>query len=142
MKAMVTDPKQRGLSVAELLIAMVLLSVATGGLASAAVTYLKTNAVSRDMAAATTLLQDRIERFRATQPNELRSLPRSGSDGTMDAMGSTEGVKFTRTWTVTHDTPALGLSRIEVAVSWQWPEPMSAKGVTYVCRTDTCAGIQ
>ncbi|MFN2433178.1 MAG: prepilin-type N-terminal cleavage/methylation domain-containing protein [Gemmatimonadota bacterium] len=99
----------RGFTLVEIMVAILLVGVGLMGLAAISTTVSRANAQSGTLTAATGLAQERVERFRTDAFASIAN----GSD-TRDL----DGVRYTRTWTVTNDVPAVGLKTIVVTVSW------------------------
>ncbi len=92
---------ESGLSILEVLIAMIILSLSLLMLLNMAMVALDGNDWSNKTTTATQLLQEKLEQLRAT------NMPTSGQDTT---------AAFTRTWTVS--TAANHLRRIDIDVAW------------------------
>jgi Tfp pilus assembly protein PilV len=137
-----TFSNQRGISLVEVLASVTLFAIGAAGLSAGTVANIRGNSASRAASAASALAHDRIERFRALDPstNPAALTPGTHQDALnpMDGLGRAGGA-FTRSWTVTADTPRKGLSQVVVTVSWHDPIPRSITGVTFVCRTVTCS---
>jgi len=97
--------KNAGISLLEILVALTVFSIASVALTSAVVTSIRANNSSEHLTQATILAQDKLEALLAAAP-----IFAAGSD--------TPHSGFTRTWTITSDTPQAGVSQINVSVSW------------------------
>jgi Tfp pilus assembly protein PilV len=132
----------RGISLLEVLASITLFSVVAASLSATTIGTIKFNAASKDTAAASALVHDKVERFRTLNPaaNPADLTPGTHSDALnpMTPLGKTGG-RFSRVWTVTPNTPRIGLSLVVVTVTWNGPESRSVSGSTYVCRTETCS---
>lgn len=130
---------ERGFSLVEVLMSIGIFTIVAGGLAASTVAAIKGNAVSRDVSAAATLVQEKIEFFRALDPTNAahQALMANGTD-TVNSMARA-GTKYTRTWTVTQDTPKYGMAVVGVTVEWRGPEHHSIGAATYTCRLPSCA---
>ena len=97
--------KNAGISLLEILVALTVFSIASVALTSGVVTSIRVNNTSEHLTQATILAQDKLEALLAAAPIFAagNDTPRSG---------------FTRTWTITSDTPQAGVSQINVSVSW------------------------
>jgi len=128
-----------GFSVTEVLVSIGMFAIVAVGLAASTVAAIKANGVSRDVSVATTLVQEKIEFFRAVDPAVAaqRAQLASGTD-TVDDMAGV-GTKYTRTWMVANDVPKYGMATIGVTVEWNGPEHRSISAATYVCRLPSCA---
>lgn len=104
-----------GYSLVEVLIGMMILSIAIGSAFSLSVNINRTMLNNQRVTAASNLADYKLE--------ELRNMPyiqiQTGSDpGTLDGYGSSPG-RFTRSWAVATDTPIAGLKSVTVTVTWQ-----------------------
>lgn len=107
--------KQKGFSLIEVLIALVILSIALLGLAGLMVTTTKSNSYGNQMTEAVTFGQDKLEELRITR----RDLIVSDND---EVQGST-GVPYRRSWTISTlpnpTPPPTDLQKaITLTVSW------------------------
>lgn len=98
-----------GFSLIEVLISMTIFAIAVLGLAIGAGSVMRANQTSYFSTIAVNLGQDKLEEVKAN-PATLAS----GGPVT----DTVDGVVFTRTWTVTPDSPALGVSQIDVQITW------------------------
>lgn len=94
-----------GYSLIEVLVALTLFSLAALSLSAGVGTALRAGKLSADLTRATILAQDKLEELLAQGPP-------------LDNGNDTPQPQFTRTWTATVDTPAVGVTHIEVVVSW------------------------
>jgi len=97
-----------GFTLIEIVIAMFILTVALLSLVSVSVMVIKGNSFSKTMTTATTLAKDKMEALKSTPYESL-----TGGTDTAEAI-------YTRTWTVTADTPAAGMKTVELTVQWNW----------------------
>jgi type IV pilus assembly protein PilV len=107
--------KQKGFSLIEVLIALVILSIALLGLAGLMVTTTKSNSYGNQMTEAVTFGQDKLEELRITR----RDLIVSDND---EVQGST-GFPYRRSWTISTlpnpTPPPTDLQKaITLTVSW------------------------
>lgn len=100
--------RQSGFTLVEVLVAIFVLVFGLLGVISVATTVINGNAFSKEITTATTLAQDKMEELKGTAYSSIAS----GSD--------TQESIYTRTWTVTPDSPADGMKTIEVTVEFQW----------------------
>jgi len=132
-----------GFSLLEVLASITVFAVAAAGLSTATVGTLRANTNSRDISAATALVQDKIEQLRALDPTanpaDLRAGSHSDTLNPMTPLGAAGGY-FTRTWVVTSSTPQLGLGEAVVTVTWRRAgTSRSVRAVTYFCQSSTCS---
>ncbi len=143
---------QAGVSLLEVLSSLALFAVVASGLTTMSVSNVKLNNGSKTIAAATALMQNKIEQIRAIVP-VVNTVPADLTIGThndpgnpMTALGETNGT-FTRTWTVTTVPQFLngsvvgarpGIVQVVVKVSWSNPVARTMSAVTYACTTSTC----
>ncbi len=143
---------QAGMSLLEVLSSLALFAVVASGLTTMTVSNIKLDTNSRTIAAATALLQNRIEQIRAivpvvnTVPADLTIGTHNDPSNPMTALGGANGT-FTRTWTVTTVPQYLngavvgarpGIVQVAVTVTWSTPTAGSVTAVTYACLTSTC----
>jgi Tfp pilus assembly protein PilV len=129
-----------GFSIVEVMASLTLFALVAAALATTSAGTIRYNLHSRDSTAASALVQDKIEDFRALDPGAADLTPGSHQDplSSLDALGHSGG-KFSRSWTVTADSPRRGLATVVVNVRWQDRGERSISGATYVCRTPTCS---
>ncbi|MBI2877303.1 MAG: prepilin-type N-terminal cleavage/methylation domain-containing protein [Candidatus Tectomicrobia bacterium] len=99
---------ERGFTLIEIFIALVVFTVALLSLASLLYTVVKGNAFSQKTALAVARAQERIEAFKNAGYSSLSS--GSGSD--------TPETGVTRSWVVTVGSPAPSMATVAVTVSW------------------------
>jgi prepilin-type N-terminal cleavage/methylation domain-containing protein len=131
-----------GFSLLEVMVSVSLFSIVAAGLAAMTVGTTRSNNTSKNVVAASALVHDKIEQLRSLDPD---ANPADFTAGThndpanpITATG-TAGGWFTRSWVVTRDTPATGLSTVVVTVSWSSHTTRSISGVTYVCTSSICS---
>ncbi|MBI4837934.1 MAG: prepilin-type N-terminal cleavage/methylation domain-containing protein [Nitrospirae bacterium] len=137
--------RNKGLTLIEVLIALTILSIGLLGVALMQVTSISGGMFGREMAVSTTLGQDILEKLRTLEYTSLNTdnalLSGSHPDSTdvsdglavgadsaniTDERGQTTGpLIYTRTWTVTDNTPAANMKTITVTISW------TAKGAVH-----------
>jgi Tfp pilus assembly protein PilV len=122
---------QAGVSLTEVIVATSIFASTVLGLMNAFLNTTKAAMFTENSSAAITLAQDKLE--------QLRSLPSTNSQlaaGTWPdslnplAANATTGGIFTRSWTVTNNTPVTGMKRVEMRVSWR--DRMGSPSVTLV----------
>jgi prepilin-type N-terminal cleavage/methylation domain-containing protein len=115
------DSEHSGFTLIEVMVTIFVLVVGLLGLYTTIVGVIQGDAHSRNLTTATTLAQDKVEALR----NQSYASLSSGSDSSSI---------FTRTWTVSGDSPAVGLATVEVTVGWTW------KGVAHDVKLKTIIG--
>lgn len=108
-----------GYSLVELLVAMTLFAIAALGLSAGVVIVLRSDVLSGDLTRATILAQEKLEEL-------------ANRDGALTGGTDTPQVRFTRDWTVALDDPEIGLTRVNVTVSWESDDAQSVSLVTIV----------
>lgn len=111
--------KNAGFSLLETLVALAVFSIASVALTSGVTTSIRANHTSEHLTQATILAQDKLEALLASAPTFA-----TGSDAPRAG--------FTRTWTITDDTPSIGVSQIVVSVSWTDYSPHTITVMTVV----------
>ena len=110
----------KGFTLVEIMIAVFILVIALLGLISVTVMVIKGNSFSKTMTTATTLAKDKMEQLKNTGYGSLAgSTDYAKLDSTAQATQTAESI-YTRTWTVTNDSPAAGMKTVEVTVQWNW----------------------
>ena len=104
-----------GFTLLEVLVAMAIFSVAVLGLAVGATSIMRANKTSYLNTVATNLAQDKLEELKARTVANITSCSLSCDSPAL----TNKNVTFTRTWTVTTNSPATGVNRIDVTVQWQ-----------------------
>lgn len=111
--------RRGGFSLLDVLVGMVILALALFSALALASNNAHLVSANQNVAAASLLAQNKMEELR----NATYASVASGSDtGTLNAQGGSGGI-FTRSWTVTADSPMVGMKTIIVTVGWsQWGE--------------------
>jgi prepilin-type N-terminal cleavage/methylation domain-containing protein len=134
--------RDHGFALLEVLAAITLFAVVAAGLAATTIGTVKANNVSRQTAAATALMHDKLEQLRSldptTNPADLVAGSHNDPLNPLTATGQAQGT-YTRTWTVNRNTPKIGVAEIIVTVAWNSPVARAVTAVTYVCQTATCS---
>jgi prepilin-type N-terminal cleavage/methylation domain-containing protein len=102
-----------GFTLVEVLVAIGILSFGMLGLAVGAISITKANKTAQFHTMATNMAQDKLEQIKATTIANVAACASS-----CETAPTYLGVTFTRTWTVTANTPAAGLTQITVTVNW------------------------
>jgi len=142
-----------GFTLIEVMSAIAIFSVVAVGLSTSTISNMQLNTRSKTLAAASALLQNKIEQIRLIQgvsytpPADLTSGTHPDTaNNPMTALDSASG-SFTRTWTVSGVPQYLGTTvvgvrpgvvKVVVTVSWSAPLAGSVSEVTYACTTPTC----
>jgi len=120
MKTMNKPIDNRGFTLIELLIAVFLLLTALLGVISTTAIVIKSNTLSKTMTTATTLAMDKMEQLKNTDYSALAGgTDYAKIDSTVQTTSTAESI-FTRTWTITINSPAAGMKTIAVEVQWNW----------------------
>ena len=98
---------QSGFTLIEILVAMAIFSIGVLGFAISTISVTQGNQKSYNIALANAFAQDKLE--------ELKALPASLASGS-DTISS--GLSFSRSWTVTANSPISGMHKIDVTVTW------------------------
>ena len=98
---------RRGFTLLEMLIAMVILSVALLGLGQMMLLSIRGTSFGNKVTEATTFAQDKME--------ELRTVDWNGLQNGNDAINGAQGIQYRRTWAV---VPAGTMKTINLAVNW------------------------
>jgi prepilin-type N-terminal cleavage/methylation domain-containing protein len=109
LRAWFFKPDQKGLTLVEIMVAMIILAIALAWLAPLLVLAMRGNRFGGDLTVASTLAQDKIEELRNVSYSGLLANPAG-----QDTLG-----KMVRSWTITEEPGQDGLARIEIIVSWQ-----------------------
>jgi|GEM_PF-870143 len=119
-----------GFTLLELMIALTVFSVGALGITAMYVSVSKGSAFGRRLTTATVLAQSQIETFK----NMAFAGITTGNDpnNPIDEDGNASGI-YTRTWTVTNNTPFANVKRVECTVSW-YPGNDSVNLTTLIAR--------
>jgi type IV pilus modification protein PilV len=107
-----------GFTLLEVMIALVILSIGLLGLGALQLVAVRSNSFSSEMTYATMIAQQQVEALK-TLPFTDGLLMAATSANPHTAMGSSKGVQYTISWTVTDNTPATDMKTINVKVQWQ-----------------------
>jgi prepilin-type N-terminal cleavage/methylation domain-containing protein len=99
----------KGMTLVEIMVAMIILAIALAWLAPMLVTAMRGNRLGGDLTTASTLAQDKIEELRNVSYSSLLSHPAG-----QDTVG-----KMIRNWNIAEELGQDGLARITITVSWQ-----------------------
>lgn len=107
MNRAVTNPS--GYTLIEVLVAITIFSIAVLGFAMSTISVIRGNKSTYNVTIANALAQDKLE--------ELKALPSSITSGG-PVTDTISGQAFSRSWTVTANSPITGVRKIAVTVSW------------------------
>ena len=100
---------RNGFTVIEVLVAMAVFSIGILGFAMSTVSVTQGNQKNYNIAMANALAQDKLE--------ELKARPASFTSGG-PVTDTISGQSFSRSWTVTANSPMTGMHKIDVTVTW------------------------
>lgn len=114
-------PLDGGLSLLELVVALAVLSIVLAGLMRLGSTSVRSDVRSRDFAAATSLVVEKLESFKAT-PFEAIAAGNGEEEVSLSSAGDEGGI-FRRAWSVADESLAVSgttvaAKAIRVAVTW------------------------
>lgn len=105
---------QSGFTLIELLVAMVILTIGLLGTAGLTTGIIKGNFYSKNLTSATAIAQTQLE---AVQNKKYAGANTTNFPSATVTVGM-GGVNFSRTTTITNDSPASNMKTISVVVSW------------------------
>ena len=126
---------ERGSSLIEVMVAVVIFSVFILGFARTTMTARRTGDSSRFEAEATTLAVDKLEHLRTLLPTSADLTPGTHSEANRLRPDGMPGGVYTRSWTVTTNLPMVGMSRIQMRVAW--PSQVGTRSVLLVSTFST-----
>ena len=103
---------KKGFTLLEVMITMLISTIGLLGLASMQVMAIKGNSFGQQMTVASTLAQNQLE--------EMRQNAGALADGE-DTVTDHNGITYTRTWTVTPNTPQTNMNTVLINVVWTGP---------------------
>lgn len=117
-------PDQRGFSLVEVMVGLVLMTIGVLGMAGLTVTVTQANRGATNWTRADQVLHEKIEEFQTADYADIAA----GADTTWIA-----GMEFARFWTVEVDTPMTGVKLIEIQGAWQeGPTSRTAHRMTFI----------
>ncbi len=109
---------EKGLTLLEVLVGMVVLSLGLLALAKMQITAIQVNAASGRLTQGTAFAQDKVEQLMAL-PYADAKLDDQTPVGEFTTYTETRPAQgYTITWTVDQDTPAVGVKTINLKVTW------------------------
>jgi type IV pilus assembly protein PilV len=135
---------QRGFGVLEVLVSITLFAVVAAALAASTIGGMKANYTSKHVATASALIYSKIEALRSLNPGAADMTAGQHVDplNPMTSLGANTGPSndrmYSRSWTVTANSPRPGLSKVVVTVSWNNPDPAAVQAITYICSSAAC----
>jgi hypothetical protein len=134
--------REAGLSTVEILAGITIFALVSAGSMVLSIGSMKATTTSRQATAAATLIYDKVDQLRAldpaASPADLAAGSHSDPLNPLTENGQTGG-RFSRSWSVTEDSPEIGLSEVVITVQWEDYGPRSMRGTTYVCRRAACS---
>ena len=126
---MTRSKKSKGFSLIEVLVALVILSIALLALAGLMVSTTRNNASGGHLTEAATFVQDTLERLRVSP---LSAIPLNVTT-TDNPVGST-GVNYIRSWIAVPNIPAPNntLDTITITVSWTDPVKLQQHSISMI----------
>lgn len=115
---------EKGFTLIEIIVTIVLLVVALLGMTSVTTMVIKGNSFSKMMTTATTLVKDKMEDFKNMNYTTLpagTATDYATAGGTVQA--SATGAYYRRSWTLTANSPAANMTSIVVTVNWPQQSP-------------------
>ncbi|MGH7818575.1 MAG: type IV pilus modification PilV family protein [Candidatus Binatia bacterium] len=111
---------ERGSSLLEIVVASSIFAFLVLSLSPSILNTQKTAALSGNSSIASTLALDKLDQLRGLDPSDplLAAGTRNDPLNPLASSGSTGGI-FARSWTVTDNTPEVGMKRLEVQVTWR-----------------------
>ena len=122
MKSIYKPIGNRGFTLLEVLVVIFLLVIAFLGAISTTGIIINSNSLSKTMTTATTLAKDKMEQSKNAGYNGLTAgivIDYANIASTVQTTHASDSI-YTRTRTVTDNTPAAGMKTIEVKVEWSW----------------------
>lgn len=112
-----------GFTLIEVLFSILFISLGVLGFSANTVGVMKAGHISGNITVATNLAQDKMEQLKAlgaALPNCPTATTAGCFDGSLNSQGTLvpPGNLYRRYWVITPNTPAAGLVRIKVTVSW------------------------
>lgn len=112
-----TNNREKGFTLLEVLIAMGIFSISLLGLAIGATSIMRANQTSYFNTLATNWAQDKLEELKAMSVSALPNCPTYTTSNCSDTKTSS-GMSFTRSWQIISNSPVTGTNRIDIKVDW------------------------
>src|SRR3972149_11467778 len=113
---------QKGFTLLELLIALVILAIGLLGLAGLHIAAIKGNVSGFKISAASAFAQQRIEELKALDPTSAALTAGVHPDNCLIPADCTiQGILYNRSYTIQDNTPVTGTSTILLTVTWVEP---------------------
>ncbi len=128
---------EKGFTLIEIIVAIMLLVVALLGMASVTTMVIKGNFSSRMMTTATTLAKDKMEDFNNLSYTALpigTATDYATAGGTVQT--SATGAYFSRSSTLTANSPVANMTSISVTVSWPQQSPTHSVMINTIVGAD------
>ena len=122
---------QKGFTLLELLIALVILAIGLLGLAGLHIAAIKGNVSGFKISAASAVAQQRIEELKAMDSS---SAALSAGAHPADGNATIQGIAYNRSYTIQDNTPVTGTSTITFTVSWVEPGTGTARSTKLFTR--------
>lgn len=114
---------QKGFTLLELLIALVILAIGLLGLAGLHITAIKGNVSGFKLSTASAIAQERIEELKALDPASAALSAGIHNDVPV----TVQGRAYNRSYTIQDNTPVTGISTILFTISWVEPGTGTAR---------------
>jgi prepilin-type N-terminal cleavage/methylation domain-containing protein len=105
---------QRGFSMVEVLAGFAILSIAMASAVQLSITLAKVTQRNHYLNSAVSLAESKLEELRNA---DFAAVITDADPNALDESGN-EGETYTRSWTVSDDTPVEGLKYVEIVVTW------------------------
>lgn len=120
---------QKGFTLLELLIALVILSIGLLGLAGLHIAAIRGNVSGFKISTATAIAQQRLEELKALDTTSTALAAGVYPDNNIVV----QGITYNRSYTVVDDTPVIGTSTLTITITWTDP----TSGLTHTTRVFT-----
>ena len=114
---------QKGFTLLELLISLVILAIGLLGLAGLHIAAIQGNVSGFKLSAASAIAQERIEELKTMDTTSAALTAGNHPDGNV----TVQGIVYSRSYTIQNNTPVTGTSTILFAISWVEPGTGTAR---------------